>query len=125
MSIAGLVLAAAALQAGQAPARHPQPLPEPVVDPVRVEVRISTTARTVRLRILDGALDPVGHPTLFCCGRGARAAIDGDELVLADNPDGLPATATYRLVLSSATATLRPRPRSRRRRALRPSRSGT
>ena len=106
MSIAGLVLAAAALQAGQAPARHPQPLPEPVVDPVRVEVRISTTARTVRLRILDGALI-VGHPTLFCCGRGARAAIDGDELVLADNPDGLPATATYRLVLSSATATLR------------------
>ena len=106
MGIAGFVLAAAMLQAGQAPARHPQPLPDPIVSPVRVEVRIASTARTVRLRILDDALI-VGHATAFCCGRGARAAIEGNELVLADNPDSLPATATYRLVLTSAPATLR------------------
>ncbi len=105
-SVAGLVLAAAALQGGQAPARHPQPLPDPVVAPIRVEVRVATTARSVRLRILDDALI-VGHAQSFCCGRGVRAAIEGDELVLADNPDNLPATATYRLVLSSAAATLR------------------
>ena len=50
MSIAGLVLAAAALQAGQAPARHPQPLPEPVTYPVRVEIRIETQlGATVRI----------------------------------------------------------------------------
>jgi hypothetical protein len=106
MGIAGFVLAAALLQAGQAPARHPQPLPDPVVDPVRVEVRLATTARSVRLRVLDDALI-VGHAQAFCCGRGARAAVEGDELVLADNPDNLPATATYRLVLSSAASTLR------------------
>lgn len=106
MGVAGFVLAAAMLQAGQAPARHPQPLPDPVVDPVRVEVRIATTARGVRLRVLDDALI-VGHAQGFCCGRGVRAAIEGDELVLADNPDNLPATATYRLVLSSQAATLR------------------
>jgi hypothetical protein len=106
MGIAGLVLAAAVIQAGQAPARRPQPLPDPIVAPVRVQVSIASTARTVRLRILDDALI-VGYATVFCCGRGARAAIEGDELVLADNPDGLPATATYRLVLSSAPATLR------------------
>ena len=56
MGIAGLVLAAAVLQAGQAPPRHPQPLPEPVVDPVRVEVRDRrTTARTTRLTVLQDA----------------------------------------------------------------------
>jgi hypothetical protein len=104
--LAGLLLAAAVVQGGQAPARHPQPLPEPIVDPVRVEIRVATTARSVRLRILDDALI-VGHATAFCCGRGARAAIEGDELVLADNPDNLPATANYRLVLSSAAAALR------------------
>ena len=106
MGIAGVVLAAAMLQAGPAPARHPQPLPDPVVDPVRVEIRVTTTARGVRLRVLDDALI-VGHAQASCCGRGARAAVEGDELVLADNPDNLPATATYRLVLSSAASTLR------------------
>jgi hypothetical protein len=106
MSVSGLVLVTALLQAGQMPARHPQPLPEPIVDPVRVEIRVATTARGLRLRVLDDALI-VGHATAFCCGRGARASIEGDELVLADNPDSLPATATYRLVLSSRAATLR------------------
>jgi hypothetical protein len=48
---AGLVLAAAVVQAGQAgqaPPRHPQPLPDPLAEPVRIELRISTTARTTR-----------------------------------------------------------------------------
>jgi hypothetical protein len=107
MGIAGVVLAAAVvLQAGPSPARHPLPLPDPVVDPVRVEIRIATTARSLRLRILDDALI-VGHAQAFCCGRGGRAAIEGDDLVLADNPDDLPATATFRLVLSSSAAALR------------------
>jgi hypothetical protein len=106
MGIAGLVLAAAVLQAGQAPARHPQPLPDPLVDPVRVEIRVQTSARSMRLRVLDDALI-VGHAQLFCCGAGARAAIEGDELVLADNPQDFPATATFRLVVSSAAPALR------------------
>jgi hypothetical protein len=40
--LAGVVLAAAVLQAGQAPARHPQPLPDPIVNPVRVEIRVES-----------------------------------------------------------------------------------
>ena len=55
MGIAGLVLAAAALQAGQAPARHPQPLPEPVTYPVRVEIRIETRRGATRLTVLPDA----------------------------------------------------------------------
>ncbi len=103
MSLAGLVLAAAALQAGQAPVRHPQPLPDPVVDPVRIAVRVATTARSLRLRILDDALI-VGYPQLFCCGAGARATIEGETLVLDNNPQDFPATATYRLIVSAAAA---------------------
>jgi hypothetical protein len=40
--LAGVLLAAAVVQGGQAPARHPQPLPEPIVAPVRVEIRVET-----------------------------------------------------------------------------------
>lgn len=106
MEIAGLVLAAAALQAGQAPPRHPQPLPDPVVDPVRVEIRVATEARTVRLRVLDDAL-LVADARREGGGPGARAAVEGDDLVLSGNADGTPAVATFRLVVSASAATLR------------------
>jgi glycosyl hydrolase family 99 len=106
MGIAGLVLAAAALQAGQAPPRHPQRLPDPVVDPVRVEIRVATEARTVRLRVLDDAL-LVADARREGGGPGARAAVEGDDLVLSGNADGTPAVATFRLVVSASAATLR------------------
>ena len=106
MGIAGLVLAAAALQAGQAPARHPQPLPEPVVDPVRVEVRISTTARTTRLQVLQDAF-VVGAVSQATVSGSARAAIEQDGVAITGNADGAAAIATFRLVLSSNQATLR------------------
>ena len=106
MGIAGFVLAAAMLQAGQAPARHPQPLPEPIVDPVRVEIRVQTSARTLRLRVLDDVVI-AASAQLFCCGAGARAAVEGHDLVLADNPQSFPASATFRLIVSASAPALR------------------
>jgi hypothetical protein len=106
MGLAGLALATLALQAGQAPARDPQPLPEPLADPVRVEVRVTTTARTVRLHVLDQAL-LAGDARREGGGPSARVAIEGDDLVLAGNADGTAILAVYRLVLSASGATLR------------------
>lgn len=107
MGIAGLVLAAAALQVpGQAPARHPQPLPEPVVDPVRVEVRISTTARTTRLQVLQDAF-VVGAVSQTNVSGTARAAIEDDGVAITGNADGAAAIAAFRLVVSSNQAMLR------------------
>jgi hypothetical protein len=103
---AGLVLATLALQAGQAPARNPQPLPEPLADPVRVEVRVTTTARTVRLRVLDVAL-LIGDARREGGGPSARVAVEGDDLVLSGNADGTAILAVYRLVVSASGATLR------------------
>ena len=106
MGIAGLVLAAAMLQAGPAPPRHPQPLPEPVVEPVRVEVRITTTARTTRLTVLQDAF-VVGAVTQANVSGIARAAIESDGVAIMGNADGAAASAMFRLVVSSNQATLR------------------
>ena len=106
MGIAGLVLAAAVLQAGPAPPRHPQPLPEPVVDPVRVEVRISTTARTTRLTVLQDAF-VAGAVAQANVSGIARAAIENDGVAITGNADGAAASATFRVVVSSNQATLR------------------
>jgi hypothetical protein len=106
MGIAGLVLAVAALQAGQAPARHPQPLPEPVVEPVRVEVRISTTARTTRLTVLQDAF-VVGAVSQASVSGSARAAIEEAGVALTGNADNAAAAAAFRLVVSSNQPSLR------------------
>jgi hypothetical protein len=107
MGIAGFVLAAAALvQAGQAPARHPQPLPDPLVEPVRVEVRVTTGARTVRLGVLDAAL-LAGDGRRESGLPAVRAVVENDALVLSGNTDCVPATAVYRLIVSARGATLR------------------
>ena len=106
MGIGGFVLAAVLVQAGQAPARHPQPLPDPVAEPVRVEVRITTTARSVRLRLQDDALI-VGQGRRESGVDGARADIEGDELVLSGNTEGSTAVGVYRLIVSSTSTTLR------------------
>jgi hypothetical protein len=107
MGIAGLVLAAAVLQASQAPPRHPQPLPDPAAAPVRVEVRVTTAARTVRLFIRDPEhVLLVADARLASGSAPAQAAIeDGGALALTGNPEGSPAVATFRLVLASDAAT--------------------
>jgi len=106
MGIAGLVLAAAVVQASQAPPRHPQPLPDPVVEPVRVEVRITTTARTTRLTVLQDAF-VVGAVAQANVGGLARAEIEDDGVAITGNADGAAASATFRLIVSSNQATLR------------------
>jgi hypothetical protein len=97
MSIAGLVLAAAALQAGQAPARHPQPLPEPVVDPVRVEIRIETQlGATVRISpgfTVAAVRSVSGHPDTI-------ARVDGNLLdVRGSRPSADQRVGVFRAVL--------------------------
>ena len=105
MGIAGLVLAAAMLQApGQAPPRHPQPLPDPVVEPVRIELRISTTARTTSLRVLDDLM--VLGAVAQASGPG-RAIIEQAGVAIINNTDGTPASAIFRLVVTSNVASLR------------------
>ena len=106
MGIAGLVLAAGMLQAGQAPPRHPQPLPDPAAAPVRVEVRVTTAARTVRLFIRDPErVLLVADARLTSGSTPAQAAIEGGGvLALTGNPEGSPAVATFRLVLASDAA---------------------
>lgn len=109
MGIAGLVLAAATLQAGQAPPRDPQPLPDPVVDPVRVEVRVSTTARTVRLFMREPAEVLLAADARLTDGSpGAAATIEnGAVLALTGNTEGATATAAFRLVLTSTAEAFR------------------
>src|SRR5215204_2439338 len=106
MGFAGLVVAAAMLQAGQAPPRHPQPLPDPVVDPVRVEVRISTTARTTRLTVLQDAF-VVGAVSEASVSGSARAIIDEAGVAITGNADNAAAVAAFRLVVSSNQPSLR------------------
>ena len=107
MGIAGLVLAAVAIQAGQAPPRHPQPLPDPAAAPVRVEVRVTTAARTVRLFLRDpDHVLLVADARLTSGSAAAQAAIeDGGVLALTGNPEGSTAVATFRVVLASDAAT--------------------
>jgi hypothetical protein len=107
MGLAGLILAAAAmLQAGQAPVRHPQPLPEPLVDPVRVEVRIRTTARTTRLTVLDDAF-VIGAVAQATVSGNARPAIEEAGVAITGNADGAAALVVFRLVVSAAQPGLR------------------
>ena len=104
MGIAGLVLAAAMLQAPQAPPRDPQPLPDPLVEPVRIELRMSTAARTTSLRVLDDAM--VIAAVTQNSGPG-RAIIEQSGVAIINNTDATPATAIFRLVVTSNIPSLR------------------
>src|SRR4051794_16569283 len=103
MGIAGLVLAAAMLQV-QAPPRDPQPLPDPLVEPVRIELRMSTAARTTSLRVLDDAM--VIAAVSQNSGPG-RAIIEQSGVAIINNTDATPATAIFRLVVTSNIPSLR------------------
>jgi hypothetical protein len=96
--IAGLVLAAAALQAGQAPARDPQPLPDPVVNPVRVEIRIETqigATVVVTPGMAVAAVRSVSGPP------DTIARVEGSQLLVRGTPTADQRVGIFRAVLEA------------------------
>jgi hypothetical protein len=102
MGFPALVLAAMVAQAGQAPARHPQPLPPPLAGPVRIELRVTTRAGSALVSIPQGfaaaAVRSVSGPP------DTSAFIAGTQLVLAGGPGGDERVAIFRVVLETADA---------------------
>ena len=71
---------------------------------MRIELRISTTARTTSLRVLDDVM--VLAAVAQASGPG-RAVIEPTGVAIINNTDGTPATAIFRLVVTSNVASLR------------------
>jgi hypothetical protein len=98
MGIAGLVLAAAAvLQAGQSPARHPQPLPEPLAKLARIEIHVTTRTGTL-VQIAPGL---AAAAVRSVSGPPGTARVAGDLLFFSGWTSGEERTAVFRAVIAT------------------------